>query len=105
MKSNNLHFSNRNGSANGAAKKDKINFPVTYELKVIVELSRPIEALRQSVEEKFDLLKIPFSFLAEKPSSKGNYTSMSYKITLSDAPQMNALYSSLREIKEVKFAV
>ncbi len=105
MKSNNLHFSNRNGSANGAAKKDKINFPVTYELKVIVELSRPKEALRQTVEEKFDLHKIPFNFLAEKPSSKGNYTSLTYKITLLDEPQMNAIYSSLKEIKEVKFAV
>lgn len=105
MKLKNLHLNGKNGSSNGLPNKDKITFPVTYELKVVLELSRPKNELKNELESLFQRYKIPYSYLSEKLSSKGKYTSLSYKITLIDEPQMKTLYAGLEEIKEVKFAV
>jgi len=100
-----LHLNGKNGSSKALPQKDKIIFPVSYELKVILELSRPKNELRNELESLFSRHSIPFTFLSEKPSSKGNYTSLRYKVTLIDEPQMKALYAGLEGIKEIKFAV
>lgn len=105
MKLKKSHLNGKNGSSKALPQKDKIVFPVTYELKVILELSRPKNELRDELESLFDRHRISFTFLSEKPSSKGNYTSLSFKVTLIDELQMKALYAGLEGIKEIKFAV
>jgi putative lipoic acid-binding regulatory protein len=105
MKLQRPHLNGKNGSSQKPFNKENVEFPVSFELKTVIVLSRPKTEVQKEIEGLFNRLKVPFAFVSEKPSSKGNYTSLTFKITLLDEPHMKALYSGLEEIKEIKFAI
>ncbi len=105
MKIQRPHLNGKNGSPQKPFNRENIEFPVSFELKTVIILSRPKSALQKEIESLFNRLKVPFVFVSEKPSSKGNYTSLTFKITLLDESHMKALYAGLEEIKEIKFAI
>ena len=84
---------------------EKVKFPVTYELKLMVTTGIPIVMSKDGAVQIFDDLKIPYTFLNEKLSSKGNYSSLTYRVTLIDKLQMDELYTKLRHLPALKVAI
>ncbi|MCK9449815.1 MAG: DUF493 domain-containing protein [Bacteroidales bacterium] len=87
------------------APSEALVFPTTYELKVVVELDRQTGASKQEIERMLLRLKIPFSFLEVKLSSRQSYVSHSIRVTLLDKEQMDSLYRELKQIPGIKFAL
>lgn len=84
---------------------EKIEFPVTYELKLVVTTGIPVVMSKDGAVQIFDDLKIPYTFLKEKLSSNKNYSSLTYRITLIDKLQMEELYTKLKNLPALKMAI
>jgi len=63
------------------------------------------ESHKDDLVELFDLLKIRHNYQSKKVSSKGAYISFTYEITLVSRQQMDELYTGLKKIKAIKFAL
>ena len=98
---------NGNGGAKSAAafKGEKIEFPVTFQLKAVMIGTENDEKHKERLAEVFNKLNIPYKYLDKRFSSKGAYVSFTYEVTLVDKVQMDKLYVDLKAVKELKFAV
>lgn len=100
-------------STNGGAKFNsatefqgkEIEFPVTYNLKAVLPAKNDDEINRKKLENVLVQNKITYSFLHKNVSSKGTYASYAYEVTLKSKVQMDGLYSELKKIEDLKFAV
>ena len=79
-----------------------IIFPVVYNLRVIYqgEANKGLERVTALLK----VLKITTNESGEKPGGKGAFTRLGFNITLSSKSQMEALYSNLKTIPEIKWA-
>lgn len=84
---------------------DKIIFPVTYVLKIIFDTQILPLVHKEEMERMFLRIKVPFAFLSSKSSRKGNYVSYSVQVTLTDQAQMHMLYSDMKSLPGIKFAI
>jgi putative lipoic acid-binding regulatory protein len=75
-------------------KTAKLKFPVSFDLKVIME-SGEDEENQEIIINVLNDLKIPFSNWDIRESSKGNYKRYSVKIVLITKKRMDDLYSIL----------
>ncbi|MFK5855021.1 MAG: DUF493 domain-containing protein [Bacteroidota bacterium] len=82
-----------------------IEFPVTFELKVVIDASVSDKDNMTNLSLLFDKLKVSNTYIGNKKSSKGTYVSYNYKVTLQKKPQMEKLYSDLKSIPGLKFAL
>lgn len=98
---------NGNGSVKTAeALKGKdIDFPVTYQLKAVMLGTENDDDNKAKLISVFTELDIVYKYHDKKVSSKGAYVSFTYIITIISKVQMDSLYSQLKLIKELKFAV
>ena len=83
----------------------KIKYPVTYQLKAIMDATRFDDDNKQDLTDVFRNLEIPYSYLDKKLSAKGTYVSFTYKVTLFSKEQMYRMYADLRALKSLKFAL
>ncbi len=83
----------------------EIEFPVTFQLKAVMTGTENDEGNKNKLEKVFNDHKVKYRYHDKKVSSKGAYTSYTYQITLIDRPQMDNMYSGLKKIKEIKFAI
>ncbi len=98
-----IHKDNNPKSLQSSGKE--IDFPTTYDLKVIVELNKETGVSQKEIERILNRLKIPFRFSDIKLSSKQTYVSHNIQVTLMDKAQMDELYKSLNQVPEVKFVL
>lgn len=100
---------NNNGNSNNkrAVSIDgkEIEFPVTYQLKAVMTGTKSDDENKKKLVAIFEKQEISYRYINKKVSSKGAYTSYTYEVTVNSRPQMDALYSELKKIKELKFAV
>jgi len=100
---------NQNGDGSSGFKNNiegqEIEFPVTFNLKAVMLGTENDDDNKQKLVNIFKKLKIAYNYLDKKVSSKGAYVSFTYRVTVIDKTQMNALYADLKLIKELKFAV
>jgi putative lipoic acid-binding regulatory protein len=89
----------------GLPGSKKLKFPVSYHLKAVLEASLGEEQDKKNLESVFISQKVPYSFIEQKPSSKGNYISYTYKVTLHNEQQLDALYNELKGVTGLKFAL
>lgn len=82
----------------------EIEFPVTYKLKAVMTGSDD-ESNTMKLIGVFKKLHIEHKYLDKKVSSKGSYVSYTFEVSLNSREQMNKLYTELKKIKELKFAV
>ena len=94
-----------NISADNAIQNAKIEFPVTFELKAVLNASVSDNDNKNNLTKVFENLNISNSFIGNKKSSKGTYVSYNYKVTLQNKSQMEKLYSELKGIPGLKFAI
>lgn len=94
-----------NGSGKPTSNLDgkEIEFPVTYQLKAV--MTGVEQKNKQDLINVFNHLGIDFKYLEKKISSKSSYTSYSFQVTLNTREIMHELYSELKKIKALKFAV
>ncbi|PKP49851.1 MAG: hypothetical protein CVT92_14880 [Bacteroidetes bacterium HGW-Bacteroidetes-1] len=83
----------------------KIDFPISYTLKVVMVFDQGIEKHQQDIEEILLRQKIPFEFQSIKKSSNSNYISFSIRITLLSKVQMDDLYTDLKMLPGIKIAI
>ena len=81
----------------------KIEFPTSFDLKVIMKMDQPDETLQFILKKILENLKIPHSHWSFKV--KGVYISYSIYITLENHEIMDDLYRDLKEEPLVKFAI
>jgi putative lipoic acid-binding regulatory protein len=94
-----------NNNANQSIKDAKIEFPVTFELKAVLDASSADDENMKKLSTVFKKLKISNSYINNKKSSKGTYVSYNYKVTLLNKPQLEKLYSDLKSVPGLKFAL
>jgi putative lipoic acid-binding regulatory protein len=83
----------------------KVKYPVTYNLKAVMDGTRFDDDNKQDIVNVFKELQIVYSYLDKKVSSKGTYVSFTYQITINDKNQLYKMYEGLRAIKSLKFAL
>ena len=91
-------------SANNA-EKPVLEFPVTYELKVIFDTTLQQEVHQRNLELVLEDAAVEFSDVKFKPSRQGNYMSISVKVNLDTETQMQLLYKQLRLLPGIKLAI
>lgn len=94
---------NGNGKASNHFDGKEIEFPVTYQLKAV--MTGDNNKNKQELIDVFNHLEIDYKYLNKKTSSKGSYTSYSFRVTLKTRELMHQLYNKLKKIKALKFAV
>ncbi len=93
-----------NLSANNA-EKPVLEFPVTYELKVIFDTTLRQEVHQRNLELVLEDAAVEFSGIKFKPSRQGNYVRISIAINLASEVQMQLLYKQLRLLPGIKLAI
>ena len=83
----------------------QIKYPVTYNLKAVMAGTRFDDENKADITNVFSKLNIAYTYLDKKISTKGTYTSFTYKITIVSHEQMYKMYAELRAIKNLKFAL
>lgn len=83
----------------------KIEFPVTFDLKAVINASFSDKENMINLSNVFNALEVKNSYIGNKKSSKGTYVSYNYKVTLLNKPQLEKLYSDLKSVPGLKFAL
>jgi len=99
----NVNFDPRPFDKNG--DKKEIDFPINYDLKVILETEEEIDIQQRNLELVLEDADVNFDFVKSQHSSKGNFVSITMNITLHDKDQMGYLYHRLKLLPGIKFAV
>lgn len=98
-----IHYSN-NPFGKGKDKTE-VEFPVTYDLKVILDTNEKIEIQQRNLELVLEDAEVNFDFVKSKHSTRGNFVSLTMNITLNDLNQMGYLYHRLKLLPGIKFAI
>lgn len=83
----------------------KIEFPVTINLKAVMEGTGLDEENKTKIVNVFSELGIKNSFQDKKVSSKGTYTSYTFEVVLNSKEEMENLYARLKNVDGLKFAL
>jgi putative lipoic acid-binding regulatory protein len=86
-------------------KSEQISFPVTFNLKIIMDATIPEQQNIKSIEEVLDGLEIPNKSMGRRLSSSGRYMSFTYEVMIQEHPVLKALYEKLKSLPGIKFAV
>jgi len=99
--------SKSNGNLKNPADLDnkKINFPVTFSLKAVMEGTGSDEENKKKIVAVFSEFGIKYSYQNKKVSSKGTYTSFTYEVRLESKEEMEKLYARLKNVDGLKFAI
>ncbi len=84
---------------------EELHFPVTFRLKAVFTTVLSDRENKNRLVRIFDHLKIGYLYYNANRSSKGNYVSFTYEITVGDRPTLQRLYDRLNEIDNLKFAL
>jgi len=90
---------------NGFGKEDKIEFPVNFDLKVIMLSVDDPSVSIADLELLLIQLKIPFKNWRHKASGKGSYTSFTVNVDIETKILLDKLYLELRTVPGVKMAL
>lgn len=90
---------------NNAFGNEEINFPVRFDLKVIMNTPDNHKSNIQKLEFLLKTEDIPFRNWRHKASGKGTYTSYTVDVYIISKEKLERMYSDLRKIPEVKMAL
>jgi len=82
-----------------------IEFPVTFDLKAVISTTISDKDNMANLTTVFDKFKVKNSYVSNKKSSKGTYVSYNYSVTLLNKDQLEKLYSDLKNVPGLKFAL
>ncbi len=90
---------------NKAIEDVKIEFPVTYELKVVFDATASDDENKKKLLDVFGRLNVTNSYKGNNKSSKRAYVSYNYEENLQNKEQLEKLYSDLKNLPGLKFAL
>lgn len=105
MTNNRVNGGNGHSPVPGPWDSKTLKFPVKYHLKAVLEASQGEKTHRQNLETVFESLDVPYFFNNSRPSTKGNYISYTYEVTLQSKAQLEKLYEKLKSVAGLKFAL
>lgn len=85
--------------------RQSVNYPVTFDLKAIIEASIPMEESIRSMEKIFKTNGVPFSNWRQKESSGGKYISYTVSIDIASQQLLEKVYKELKTVPGLKFAL
>lgn len=99
--------SKSNGNLKNSSELDnkQINFPVTFNLKAVMEGTGSDAENKKKIIAVFTEFGIKNSYQEKKVSSKGTYTSFTFEVTLESKEEMEKLYARLKNVDGLKFAL
>ncbi len=100
-----IHSGNGNGKGKNPFEGKTIDFPVTFTLKAVMDATISDDDHIAALTGVFELLDISHNYKNKRLSSKGNYVSFTYLVTLVTKQQMDSMYGKLKQIKGLKFAL
>lgn len=92
-------------SKNPFGSNEKIKFPVNYDLKIILLANGRHDDNKAMIEQVLVNLGISFLNWRHVESSKGNYTSYTVHVRISNEEIMKNLYLELRSVPGFKMAI
>jgi putative lipoic acid-binding regulatory protein len=90
---------------NDAFSGAKLEFPVTFQLKTVLDTSLSSEEQITNIGNILNDLNIANKYLSNKASSKGSYTSYQFEVTIISKPQMETMYDNIKKLPDFKFAL
>lgn len=84
---------------------NKLKFPVSYEMRVIMETVENDEINIQAIRTVLEDLRIPHRDWNHRRSSEAKYTSYSVKVMVRNHDTLKDLYTGLNKIPGVKHAI
>jgi len=85
--------------------RQKVNYPVNFDLKAIIESKiRPEDSIA-NMETLFRKFNIPFAGWRTKPSSAGKYISYTVSVEIRSHELLEQLYRELKKVPGLKFAL
>lgn len=83
----------------------KLKFPVSYELRVIMETQEKDEQNIEAIRMVLEKIRIPHKDWGMRKSGEGTYTSYSVKVMVKDHSTLKLLYQELNSVPGVKHAI
>ena len=96
---------NGGGRACNLFNRQTVNYPVTFDLKAIIDASSKPEDSIQALETALKKHQVPFSNWRQKPSSAGKYISYTVSVEIRSQAILEALYLDLKKVPGLKFAL
>jgi putative lipoic acid-binding regulatory protein len=90
---------------NDLNKSEQLSFPVTFELKIIMDATIPEKVNLQNIDDLLNDMKISMKRLRQRLSNKGRYMSYTYKVTIVDHATLRDLYKKLKVLPGIKTAI
>lgn len=88
-----------------AFKNEKIQFPIDYNIKIIMDATISDKDNTRVLKNIFEKLEIPDKNWKNRLSRNGSYISFTIELYLKDKKQFNQLYDELKKNKSIKWAV
>jgi putative lipoic acid-binding regulatory protein len=85
-------------------KEPKIEFPCEYPIKVIGEFHANFSQEILEIVRRYDSAVVPEK-VKERPSSKGNYRSITIAFWATGEPQLKKLFADLMECPSVRMVL
>ena len=84
---------------------ESVNYPVKFDLKAIIDASIKAEDSISALEMKLNEFKVPFENWRQKSSSGGKYISYTVSVEIQSHKQLEDLYTELKTVPGLKFAL
>ncbi|MCH5150849.1 MAG: DUF493 domain-containing protein [Spirochaetales bacterium] len=84
---------------------NKLKFPVSYEMRVIMETIENDEINIKAIQTVLEQLRIPHRNWNHRRSSEAKYTSYSVTVMVRNHDTLKNLYTELNKIPGVKHAI
>ena len=91
--------------SNGSNGHGKLHFPLTFDLKVILETLHPEQQMQAYLRAILSRLEIPNAKWRSKLSAEGKYISITIEIVLKNEELMKELYAELKSVPGIKLAL
>lgn len=102
---------NKNGNGNENGKscrlfgKEAVKYPVSFDLKAIIDAGFSEGSSKSKMEDIMDKLGVTYSNWRIKKSSAGKYNSFTLLVDIESSEMLNRLYDELKTIPGLKFAL
>ena len=90
---------------NSKIEEQKIEFPVRFNLKVIMDNSIDQEVNKKNIKSILLKNRVQYGDFTHKLSGGDKYISFSIGVKIEDEKQMDELYKGLKELPGIKYAI
>ena len=83
----------------------KIQYPQTFEIKLVVSAEQNQNDTKTRISNILSNCKVIHSFSSIHSSTRGNYLSYAYKVTIDSKEHLDTTYAAFRQLPGLKFVL